>query len=54
MLCGVEPIDVLDEQILLAEFLQVNDQGVRRAVEISCAVEECATYRTDEGAGKSG
>ncbi len=54
VLGSVEAIDVVDEQILLREFFHVNNQCLRRTVEVSLAVEECATYRADEFAGQSG
>ena len=54
VLCGIELIDVMDEQVLLGEFFQVNDQRPRGAVQVTFVVEERAAQRADKLAGKSG
>lgn len=54
VLGGIELIDVIDKQVLLGEFLQVDNQRLRRTVEVPLAMEEGATQRIDESTGKSG
>ena len=54
MLCGIELVAVIDEQIPGGEFFQVNNQRPRGAVQVAFEVEERATQRVDELAGKSG
>ena len=43
MLCGIELVDVIDEQMLCGEFFQVNNQRPRGAVHVTFEVEEHAT-----------
>jgi len=47
-------IAAVERMRLLGEFFQVNDQCSRRTVKVSLVVEERATHRTDEFAGKRG
>ena len=54
MLCGIELVDVIDEQILRGEFSQMNNQRPGGAVQVTFEVEERPTQRVDELAGKSG
>ena len=54
MLCGIELVDVIDEQVLRGELFQVPNQRPRGAVQVTLEVEEHATQRVDEGAGQRG
>ena len=54
MLCGIELVDVIDEQILRGEFFQINNQRPGGAVQVTFEVEERPTQRVDEFAGERG
>ena len=54
MACGIELVDVIDEQMLPREFVQINNQRRRGAVQVTFEVEKRSTKRVDEFAGKGG
>ena len=43
MICGIELVDVVDEQVLPREFVQVNNQGPGGAIQVAFEVEERTT-----------
>jgi hypothetical protein len=54
MFCGIEVVDVIDEQVLFGELFQVDDQRIRSAVDVPLEVEEQATQGVHKLAGEAG